>query len=145
VRLRTVPVTFAQAREFVSDWHRHHRPPVGHKYSLGVADDRDVLVGVAVVGRPVARHLDDGLTLPAPTDIRICAMPVRSPTRLAGVTVQRDRRGVGCHQNRWHPTPRRYQRCVIHQTIAPTAAEPAAAAAPRIPANMAVRPSRLMT
>jgi hypothetical protein len=63
VRLRTVPVTFAQAREFITDWHRHHRPPVGHKYSIGIADERDVLVGVAVVGRPVARHLDDGLTL----------------------------------------------------------------------------------
>lgn len=63
MRLRTVPVTFAQARDFVGDWHRHHRPPVGHKYSIGVADEDDLLVGVAVVGRPVARHLDDGLTL----------------------------------------------------------------------------------
>jgi hypothetical protein len=43
---------------------------VGHKYSIGLADDRDVLVGVAVVGRPVARYLDDGLTLPATPDIR---------------------------------------------------------------------------
>jgi hypothetical protein len=75
VRLRTVPVTFAQAREFVADWHRHHRPPVGHKYSIGVADEDDVLVGVAVVGRPVARHLDDGLTLPATPDIGTCAIP----------------------------------------------------------------------
>jgi hypothetical protein len=70
VRLRTVPVTFAQACQFVADWHRHHRPPVGHKYSVGVADERDVLVGVAVVGRPVARHLDDGLTFTATLDIR---------------------------------------------------------------------------
>ena len=62
-RLRTVPVTFAQARDFITDWHRHHRPPAGHKFSLGVADEQDVLVGVAVVGRPVARMLDDGLTL----------------------------------------------------------------------------------
>jgi hypothetical protein len=60
--LRTVPVTFAQAQQFVADWHRHHRPPHGHKFSIGVADG-DVLVGVATVGRPVARHLDDGLTL----------------------------------------------------------------------------------
>jgi hypothetical protein len=34
----------------------------GHKFSLGVAD-AEVLVGVAIVGRPVARLLDDGLTL----------------------------------------------------------------------------------
>jgi hypothetical protein len=63
VSLRTVPVTFAQAQAFVADWHRHHRPPRGHKFSIGVADPDDVLVGVAIVGRPVARHLDDGLTL----------------------------------------------------------------------------------
>ncbi len=61
--LRTVPVTFAQARAFVAAWHRHHRPPVGHKFSIGVADEHDTLVGVAIVGRPVARLLDDGHTL----------------------------------------------------------------------------------
>jgi hypothetical protein len=60
--LHVVPVSFADARNFVADWHRHHEPPVGHKFSLGVADDR-TLVGVAIVGRPVARHLDDGTTL----------------------------------------------------------------------------------
>lgn len=58
-----MPVTFAQACAFVRDWHRHHRPPQGHKFSIGVADQDNVLVGVAVVGRPVARMLDDGLTL----------------------------------------------------------------------------------
>ncbi|MEU9505359.1 XF1762 family protein [Micromonospora sp. NPDC048170] len=61
--LRTVPVTFAQACAFVQDWHRHHRPPRGHKFSVGAADHNNVLVGVAVVGRPVSRMLDDGLTL----------------------------------------------------------------------------------
>ncbi|WP_230394905.1 XF1762 family protein [Plantactinospora alkalitolerans] len=77
--LRTVPVTFGQACNFIEDWHRHHRPPRGHKFSVGVARD-DILVGVAVVGRPVARKLDDGLTLPATTDIRTCGMlPVGRP------------------------------------------------------------------
>lgn len=60
--LRIVPVTFAQAKEFVAAHHRHHRPPVGHKFSVGAAVG-DELVGVAMVGRPVARHLDDGHTL----------------------------------------------------------------------------------
>jgi hypothetical protein len=32
------------------------------KFALGVADG-ELLVGVATAGRPVARHLDDGLTL----------------------------------------------------------------------------------
>lgn len=60
--LHLVPVDFATACAFVASWHRHHKPPVGHKFSLGVADG-ETLVGVAMVGRPVARHFDDGLTL----------------------------------------------------------------------------------
>lgn len=61
--LRIVPVRFADAAAFVAMWHRHHAPPVGHVFSIGVADDDDVLRGVAMVGRPVARLLDTGLTL----------------------------------------------------------------------------------
>lgn len=57
-----VPVTFDDACQFVAAWHRHHAPPVGHKFSIGVAAD-GLLVGVAMVGRPVARHLDNGSTL----------------------------------------------------------------------------------
>lgn len=57
-----MPVTFAQAKAFITDWHRHHKAPQGHRYSIGIACG-DELVGVAVVGRPVARMLDDGHTL----------------------------------------------------------------------------------
>lgn len=60
--LRLVPVSFATACEFVALHHRHHKPPIGHAFSIGVADG-DELCGVAMVGRPVARHYDDGLTL----------------------------------------------------------------------------------
>lgn len=60
--LHVVPVSFADACEFVAAWHRHHEPPIGHKFSLGVAHD-STLCGVAIVGRPVARHLADGRTL----------------------------------------------------------------------------------
>lgn len=62
-KLAVVPVSFAEASAFVAAWHRHHTPPVGHKFSVGVADEAGVLRGVAMVGRPVARHFDDGLTL----------------------------------------------------------------------------------
>lgn len=61
--LQIVPVNFAEACGFVEMWHRHHQPPTGHKFSLGVADSDGVLRGVAIVGRPVARMLDDGRTL----------------------------------------------------------------------------------
>lgn len=60
--LQLVPVTFAEACGFVEMWHRHHMPPVGHKFSVGVAAGEQ-LVGVVIVGRPVARHVDDGRTL----------------------------------------------------------------------------------
>ena len=60
--LELVPVSFADACEFVGALHRHHRPPVGHKFSIGAADG-DILVGVVMVGRPVARSYDNGQTL----------------------------------------------------------------------------------
>lgn len=60
--LAVVPVSFDDACQFVTAWHRHHAPPIGHKFSVGVAAC-DLLVGVAMVGRPVARHLDNGQTL----------------------------------------------------------------------------------
>lgn len=61
-RLVIVPVTFSDACAFVSQYHRHHRAPQGHKFSIGLGLRGD-LVGVAIVGRPVARRLDDGWTL----------------------------------------------------------------------------------
>ena len=60
--LALIPVSLAQANDFVRLHHRHHKPVVGHKFSVGChADGR--LVGVAIVGRPVSRHLDNGSTL----------------------------------------------------------------------------------
>jgi hypothetical protein len=60
---RLTTVTLDRANEFVSALHRHHRPVVGHKFSLGCIDADNVLRGVAIVGRPVARARDDGQTL----------------------------------------------------------------------------------
>jgi len=56
------PITFDEACEYVRQYHRHHIPPQGHKFSIAVADE-DKVVGVIMVGRPVARHLDNGRTL----------------------------------------------------------------------------------
>lgn len=62
-RLTIVPLPLDEANQFVRIHHRHHRPTVGHKFSLGVADEDGAIRGVAIVGRPVARMLDNGLTL----------------------------------------------------------------------------------
>ena len=61
-KLHVIPLSLAEASRFVAAHHRHHKPPVGHKFSIGVTTD-GVLVGVAIIGRPVARHLDDARTL----------------------------------------------------------------------------------
>lgn len=62
MKLHAAPIDFDQAAAFVREHHRHHTPPVGHKFSLA-AMLGDKLVGVAIIGRPVARGRDDGLTL----------------------------------------------------------------------------------
>lgn len=61
-RLTVLPITFRAASAFVARHHRHNKPPRGTKFCLAVCDDDGVVHGVVMVGRPVARHLDDGLT-----------------------------------------------------------------------------------
>jgi hypothetical protein len=60
--LKLVPMSLARAKEYVTEVHRHNSPPLGYKFAIGVESDGN-LVGVAIAGRPVARMLDDGLTL----------------------------------------------------------------------------------
>jgi hypothetical protein len=59
--LHAVPVGLAEAQEFIANFHRHNAAPVGYLFAVG-ASDGERLVGVATVGRPVARHLDNGET-----------------------------------------------------------------------------------
>ena len=60
--LEIVPMTLREANAYVEQHHRHHGPVLGQKYSIGLSDGEKI-VGVAIVGRPVSRHLDDGWTL----------------------------------------------------------------------------------
>lgn len=61
-KLQITPISFKEANEFVKNYHRHHKPVPGSKFCLAVSRGAEV-VGVAIVGRPVARLLDDGWTL----------------------------------------------------------------------------------
>ena len=56
------PITFKEANEFIKEHHRHHLPPQGWKFGIA-GNNGDKVVGIVTVGRPVARQLDDGLTL----------------------------------------------------------------------------------
>ena len=60
--LSITPINLDEANAFVAQYHRHHKPVVGHKFSIG-AFDGDRLVGAVIVGRPVSRMRDDGATL----------------------------------------------------------------------------------
>jgi hypothetical protein len=59
--MKVVPMSLAEANEFVANFHRHNKPVQGAKFSIGASDGQR-LIGVAIVGRPVARRLDDGIT-----------------------------------------------------------------------------------
>ena len=60
--LHLQPATQEEAFAFVDEHHSTHDPPEDWKFSVGVNDAQNV-VGVAVVGHPVSRHQDDGVTL----------------------------------------------------------------------------------
>lgn len=60
--LTLAPVSLKEANAFVEKHHRHHKPVTGHKFSIGCTLEGR-LIGVAFVGRPVSRYLDNGLTL----------------------------------------------------------------------------------
>jgi hypothetical protein len=61
--LRIAPITLRDAHAFVQAHHRHLGASVGGKLAIAVRDGAGRLRGVAVVGRPIARFLDDGRTL----------------------------------------------------------------------------------
>lgn len=60
-KLYIVPIFQDEAFKFIETHHRHHRKPVGSIFQVGLSDGENI-VGVAVVGRPTARMLQDGFT-----------------------------------------------------------------------------------
>ena len=61
MKLTVERLELAEANAFVREHHRHHPPVVGHLFSIGAALDGKI-VGVVIVGRPVARLRDNGVT-----------------------------------------------------------------------------------
>jgi hypothetical protein len=56
------PVSFADAKIFLDQHHRHHKKIQGWKFGTSVWVG-EKMVGVITIGRPVSRVLDDGSTL----------------------------------------------------------------------------------
>jgi hypothetical protein len=73
--LRIVPVTLETANDFVRRLHRHNQ-----------------LVGVAIVGRPVAPRLDDGLTAEI---TRVCTDGTRNAASMLYGACRRAARAMG--------------------------------------------------
>jgi hypothetical protein len=55
------PVTLRTACDFVKEHHRHNDSPQGHKFSIGLTEN-GLLIGVVIVGNPIARFQCDGYT-----------------------------------------------------------------------------------
>lgn len=86
-----VPLTLAEANEFVRQHHRHHKPVPGAKFAIGV-EEGGKIVGVAIVGRPVARLLDDGYTAEV---IRTCTDGTRNANSMLYGAAWRAARAMG--------------------------------------------------
>lgn len=90
-RLGVVPMTLRGARAYVAAHHRHHRPPQGALFALGAAIG-DHVVGVAIVGRPVARLAADGWTAEV---TRLCTDGTRNACSLLYGAAWRAARALG--------------------------------------------------
>lgn len=89
--MRIEPITLRQASAFITQHHRHSAPPRGWKFGVGLRAV-DALVGVATAGRPVARLLDDGLTLEVN---RTCTDGTRNANSMLYGAVWRAARAMG--------------------------------------------------
>lgn len=75
VKLYLQPITYNEACEFVALHHRHHEPPQFITISIA-CNDGDKVVGVAMLGNPVARHYNNTWTLELR---RLCTAPDAPP------------------------------------------------------------------
>jgi hypothetical protein len=91
-RLVVVPCELAMANRFVALHHRHHKPAVGHRFSLAVVDEVGVLHGVAIVGRPVARMVDARSTLEV---TRLCTDGTRNACSMLYAAAARAGKAMG--------------------------------------------------
>jgi hypothetical protein len=87
-----VPCTHRQANAFVAAFHRHSGPTRGHLWSSAVVDDDGWVRGVSIVGRPVARAMQDGATFEV---LRLCTDGGRNLCSMLYSAAWRAGRGQG--------------------------------------------------
>jgi hypothetical protein len=85
------PVTLADAKAFVSENHRHNKPPLSWKFGVGL-ECEGRLIGVAMAGRPVARALD----VPGALEVtRVCTLGERNANSMLYGAIARAARALG--------------------------------------------------
>ncbi len=90
--LQVIPVSLRAANEYVARHHRHHAPARGCKFCIGVIGGNSDLVGVAIIGRPVARGLDTGRTAEV---VRCCTDGTRNACSMLYGAAWRAARAMG--------------------------------------------------
>ena len=76
MKLQPIPIKLREANDFVEQYHRHNKRTSrnGGRFAIGVTTGEE-MVGVAIVGRPVARLLDDGYT----AEVTRCCVLEKAP------------------------------------------------------------------
>lgn len=86
------PITLKEAAMFIKQHHRHHKhSPRGWRFGIAVNDGARV-VGVLVVGRPVARHRQDGWTAEV---VRCCTDGTKNAASMLYSAAWRACRAIG--------------------------------------------------
>ena len=89
--LKITHIELSDANAFVAEHHRHHKPVTGHRFSIGVCNGGK-LVGVAIVGRPVARKIDQRSTVEV---LRLCTDGTRNACSILYAACRRAARELG--------------------------------------------------
>lgn len=85
------PITLTEARVFVTRHHRHHGAPTGGLFAVAVTDGETVR-GVAVIGRPVSRMLDNGWSAEV---TRVCTLGEKNAPSMLYAAAWRAARALG--------------------------------------------------
>ena len=91
VGLQLTPISLREANAFVAANHRHHKPVRGCISCVAVSCD-DKVNGVAIVGRPLARMLQDGYTAEV---LRCCTDGTRNACSMLYRAAWRSVRALG--------------------------------------------------
>jgi len=89
--LKIKHIELKDANEFVTQHHRHHKAVAGHRFSISCYDG-DHLVGVAIVGRPVSRCIDQYNTVEV---VRLCTDGTKNACSILYAACRRAARELG--------------------------------------------------